>query len=111
MKSEPSTIISVLTALITAGVGLAVAFGANITDEQRNAVLAAGAALVPIIALVGPAIRQFVVSPQSAADAVVRAKQDIGGGRDVPAINVALGGYSDAVGNAGYISTPPAVNP
>jgi hypothetical protein len=111
MKSEPATILSVITAVITAGIGLAVAFGADITDEQRNAMLAAGGALVPVIALLGPVIRQFVVSPQTAAEAVIRAKLDVSPAPEVPEVKVAGGAYEAAVEDAGFRAVPPPVNP
>lgn len=110
IKTEPATLISLLTALVTAIVGLATAFGADITDEQRNAVLTALAAVVPVIAAVGPIVRQFVVSPQTAANAVVMAKQDVTPNREVPAINVTGSAYSDAVRDMGFVPKPPTAN-
>jgi argininosuccinate lyase len=65
-KAEPSVIVGMLTSLATALIGLAVAFGADITDDQQNAILGAIAAVVPIIFLMSVVIRQFVYSPKSA---------------------------------------------
>jgi hypothetical protein len=107
MTREPSTVVSLVTALLSALVTLAVAFGAEIDDAQRDAVLTAGGALCLVIAALGPVIRQFVVSPQTAANAVVMAKQDVGPTRDVPAINVAGGTYAAAVREMGFVVKPP----
>ena len=65
-KAEPSVITGALTSLATALIGLGVAFGANITDAQQNAILGAIAAVVPIIFMMSVVIRQFVYSPKSA---------------------------------------------
>jgi hypothetical protein len=65
MKSEPAVIVSTLTAFLTAIIGLAVAFGADITGEQQNAILTVLGPAVAIIALVGPVIRQFVWAPNT----------------------------------------------
>ena len=70
MTREPAVYISTITAFLTAIIGLAVAFGANITDQQQTAILGAVAAAVPIIALLGPVIRQFV-TPAKRAQAKV----------------------------------------
>lgn len=109
MRTEPSTIISVLTALVAAGIGVAVAFGADLTDAQQTAILATVAPLAGVIALLGPVIRQFVVSPASAAEATIRAKQDTSGTNTVPQIDVVGGAYNAAVKDAGFRPVPPPV--
>jgi hypothetical protein len=110
VKSQPATLISLVTALLSALITVAVAFGADITDAQRDAILTAGGALCLVIAALGPVIRQFVVSPQTAANAVVMAKQDTSGSNEVPAINMAGSAYNDAVKEMEYVPTPPAAN-
>ncbi len=73
MSKEPAVLISTVSAFLTAILGLGVAFGAEITDDQKNAILGVVAAVVPIIALIGPLIRGFVYSPKSYGDAVGKA--------------------------------------
>lgn len=65
IKAEPAVIVSTVTAAITAAIGLLVAFGADITDTQRNALIAAVAPLVAVIFLMGPIIRQLVYAPKT----------------------------------------------
>lgn len=61
MKSEPSVIVGTVTAFVTALIGLLVAFGLDITEDQKNAILGMTAVLAPIIAAV--IIRGKVFSP------------------------------------------------
>lgn len=65
VKREPATVISVVTGLITAIIGLLVAFGIDVSQEQQTAIISVVVALSAVIALVGPIIRQFVYSPNS----------------------------------------------
>ena len=60
VKREPATAVSVTVAFITAVFGVAVAFGADITQAQQTAILTAVVPTASVIALVGPVIRQFV---------------------------------------------------
>lgn len=110
LKNEPAVLITTITAVLTEVFGLAFAFGVNVSDAQQTAIISTVTALAGLIALLGPVVRQFVVSPQSAADAVIQAKQDVGGGFDVPKIAVAGDSYGEAVKAAGFVSTPPSVN-
>ncbi len=65
MKSEPALTVGSVTALFTALLGMAVAFGADISDEQKNALLGAVTAAVPIILVMAGIIRQVVYSPNT----------------------------------------------
>ena len=73
MNKEPAVIVTSIVAALAEIVGLGVAFGLDISEEQRNAVIATATALAGTIALVGPVIRQFVVPNDKAAALVSRA--------------------------------------
>ena len=75
MKSEPAVIVSVITAFLTAAIGVALAFGLDISQEQQDAMLKMLAATVALIAALGPIIRQFVFSPKTTQTLVDTAKQ------------------------------------
>lgn len=74
MQKEPATIVSVIIGALTAVIGV-VAFGLDISDTQRNAIIGAVAPLAVLIALVGPFIRQFVFSPKTTQEFVDTAYQ------------------------------------
>ena len=65
LKSEPAVIVSTITALLTALIGFGAAFGLDLDEDQRNAVIGVVAPAVAVIAMVGPVIRGFVYSPDS----------------------------------------------
>lgn len=65
-KTEPARVVSTLTALLTALIGVAVAFGLNVSEPQQNALLGAIAPIVAVIFLMGEIIRGQVYSPDSA---------------------------------------------
>lgn len=65
MQKEPAVIVAAITGLVTAIIGLLVAFNINVTTEQRDAIVTTIASLATVIVLVGPIIRQFVYSPKS----------------------------------------------
>ena len=75
MKTEPAVIVSVVTAFLTAGIGLALAFGLDISQEQQDAMLKMLAATVALVAALGPIIRQFVFSPKTTQTLVDTAKE------------------------------------
>lgn len=52
MKTEPSVIIGIITALVAACINVAVAFGLNLTDDQQQAILGFTAVAAPLIAAV-----------------------------------------------------------
>lgn len=65
MQKEPAVTVATITAFVTAIIGLLVAFGLNISQEQQDAVLGViGPSFVVILAL-GPIVRQFVSSPET----------------------------------------------
>ncbi len=70
MNKEPATIVSSLIGLITAVLGLAAAFGLNISDEQQNAIIGVVIPASAFIALIGPIIRQFVTPTKKAEKAI-----------------------------------------
>lgn len=61
MKTEPAQIIGWITAAAAAAIALLVAFGVELTEDQRTAILSAVAVIAPILA--GLAIRFRVYSP------------------------------------------------
>lgn len=63
MSTEPSTIVGFITAFVAALISLAVAFGFDLTDDQRNSILGLTAVVAPLIAAV--IIRSRVFSPAS----------------------------------------------
>ncbi len=63
MSREPATIVSVVTAFLTALLGLGAAFGLDLSDEQRNSIIAVVIPAASIIGLLGPVIRMYVFSP------------------------------------------------
>jgi hypothetical protein len=65
MDREPAIIISTTTALLTALIGGAAAFGLNLTDTKQNAILSVVAPTVALLFLLGPIIRTFVYSPDT----------------------------------------------
>lgn len=65
MKREPAITVGTISAAVAAIIGLAVAFGAPITEDQQIAILGVVAAVGPIIAAV--VIRRFV-SPAASQD-------------------------------------------
>ena len=83
MQKEPAVIISTLTSLITAIVGFGLAFGLDISEEQKDAMIKMVAAMVTTIAVLGPIIRQFVFSPKSTQELVNKAEE--AGIKDAPA--------------------------
>ena len=112
MKSEPALGIGgSISAVLYAVFVVLKAAGFGVTDEMTDGINALVLALCAVPAIGGWVTRFFVVSPQTAADAVIRAKQDTGGGRDVPLINTAGGSYKSAVADAGFSAQPPPVNP
>lgn len=52
MSREPAAVIGVITGLAVAIVGLLVAFGVDLTDDQQKAILGVVAAVAPIVAAV-----------------------------------------------------------
>ena len=70
IQREPAVIVSTLTAFLTAAIGLVVAFGMDVTDDQKNAILGVLAPAVGLILLVGPVIRGLVFSPNTVRDKV-----------------------------------------
>jgi len=62
---EPAVIVSTITALLTAVIGLGVAFGMDITDTQQTAIISVVAPATAVIFLLGPIIRTFVYAPDT----------------------------------------------
>lgn len=61
MDKEPSAIVGVISAFVTAVLGLAAAFGLGLGDDQRNAILAVIGPTIAGVIAVSLVIRQFVV--------------------------------------------------
>lgn len=83
MQKEPAVIITTLTTFLTAAIGLGLAFGLDITEEQQDAMLKMLAAMATVIAVLGPVIRTFVFSPNSTKELVDKAEE--AGIKDAPA--------------------------
>lgn len=75
MKSEPAQIIGWLTAIVAAVITLLIAFGVQITADQRTAVLGLLAAIAPVVAAY--AIRSQVTPTAKATAVVAQALQTI----------------------------------
>lgn len=52
MNREPALTVGTVTAAVTAVLALLVAFGLDLTDDQRNAILGVVAVLAPLVATV-----------------------------------------------------------
>lgn len=102
MTNEPARIIAVLTAFVTAVIGLVAAFGLGLDEGQRNAIIGVIAPTVTLIVVAGELIRSRVVSPNTAATAVLKAKEIEPGSDDVPDIPVK--GYRRAVSEVTGVS-------
>jgi len=86
LRTEPAVVISTVTAVLTALIGTGLAFGLNISDDQKNALIGSVAPLVGVIFLIGPVIRTFVYSPASTEKLVesATAKESAGETPPVP---------------------------
>lgn len=63
MQHEPAAVISTITAAVAATLALLVAYGFDVTQEQREAILGITAVLAPIVA--GLITRQYVFAPST----------------------------------------------
>lgn len=70
MNREPAAIIGAISAAATAIIGLLVAFGFDLSDEQQKAILGAIGPVVVIIALTSAAIRSKVFAPKTVTELV-----------------------------------------
>ena len=75
MKTEPAMIITSLAGFLTAAIGLGLAFGLKISQEQQDAMLKMLAAMVTLVVALGPIIRTFVFSPNTTQKLVDNAGQ------------------------------------
>jgi NADH:ubiquinone oxidoreductase subunit 6 (subunit J) len=78
-KQEPAIYVTAITGLITAIVGVLVAFGIDVSDAQRDSIIGAVVSLSAVIVLMGPVIRQFVTPVGRAQAKVDRAYQSTPG--------------------------------
>lgn len=65
LQNEPAQIIAYITAAATAMISLLVAYGVDISEDQKQAILGAVAILAPIVA--GLVIRSRVYAPATVA--------------------------------------------
>jgi hypothetical protein len=75
MSNEPTRIVGYVTTMVGAIIGVLIAFGINIDDDQRNALLTAIGAFVPVAIVMVELIRSRVVSPAATGEAVAIAKR------------------------------------
>ena len=75
MDKEPALTIGLITAFAQAGIGLAIALGADISDDLQNAILGFITAAFPVIMLMALAIRQAVFSPHTVEKLVSNAAE------------------------------------
>ena len=66
LRTEPARLIGAVTALVTAGIALLVAFGVPLTDTQQVAILSVVAAVAPLLAAL--VIRERVYAPATVAE-------------------------------------------
>ena len=76
MNTEPVAIIGTITAAVSAAFALLVAFGIDISDDQQKAILAAIAAIAPLVVILS---RQFVTPTDKANDAIREASLQMPG--------------------------------
>lgn len=111
MNKEPAgTIGGSISLVLAAAFAILKASGVQVTEDMTGAIEAFVWALCAVPFVSALLTRFFVVSPQTAADAVVTAKKDMSGTNEVPAINVVGDGYANAVRKMEYVPTPPPVN-
>jgi hypothetical protein len=70
MNTEPARWIGYVTTAAGAIIGLAIAFGANITDDERNAIIATIVATGPIILFIVEFTRSKVTPTEKAQDLI-----------------------------------------
>ncbi len=70
MSTEPARLIATITGGVAALIALLVAFGIDLTEDQKTAILGAVAVAAPIVA--GFVIRSQVVSPNTAYEVAVQ---------------------------------------
>lgn len=87
MDREPSAIIGFITALVSAVLVFLQEFGVSLTDDQQDAIRGLVAVIAPLIAAL--IIRNFVVSPASAGEAVAIAKTEHPDTATIPDVKVA----------------------
>jgi len=87
MKSEPAITIGVVTALVQAGIGMAIAFGADVSEDQKQALILFVSAAFPIIIIMSGLIRQMVYAPDTVKQ--IRSASVKAGETDSPAPVVA----------------------
>ena len=75
MEREPAVIITTVSSVATAAIGLAITFGFDISDEQQKAILGFLGAFCTLLLILGPIIRTFVFSPNTTKDLVSTAEQ------------------------------------
>lgn len=97
MQTEPTRLITAITAVLTSLFGVLAAFGLNLDDGERNAILGVVGPIVVAIIVGGEVVRSKVVSPATAGAAVASAKESHTTSPDMPDINVP--GYREAVLN------------
>jgi hypothetical protein len=73
-EREPVRLIALLTALVTAGIGVAAAFGLDLDDSQRTAVLACVPPVAGLIVAGGEWARNRVTPVPRADNAVAEAE-------------------------------------
>ena len=83
MEREPAVIITSITSVVTAAIGLAITFGFDISDDQQKAILGFLSAFCALLLLLGPIIRTFVYSPNTTKQLVDKAEE--AGIKDAPA--------------------------
>ena len=93
MQKEPAVTVGTIIAIVAAVLVFLDQFGISLSSEQQEAITSLVAVLAPII--VGLVVRQLVVSPATAGEAVAIAKGNIPASPNVPA--VAVPGYQDSV--------------
>lgn len=73
MNKEPARIISIITAFATAVLGLIAAFGLDVSDSQRNAIIGVIAPTVTMIVVAGELIRSQVTPTTKAEQKITEA--------------------------------------
>ncbi len=73
MEKEAAVITTTVTAFLVALLGFLAAFGLDISEDQKDALIKMVIPTSSIILVIGPVIRQFVFSRRSTVDLVDKA--------------------------------------
>jgi hypothetical protein len=101
VNKEPAAIVATATAIVSAVLVFLKSMGLDITEDQQNAIRGLVAVVAPLVA--GIIIRNYVVSPAAAGEAVGIAKTISPSSPTIPEIR-GVSGFKDAAADAAGVS-------